>query len=200
MKKYSNEVIIQGILDHNREVLQHIYLENYRKIKQLVTTNNGSADEADDIFQESIMVIYNKVQKHELKLSASFGTYFYAVANILWRNELKRKKTHTNDEREVISLLDESDIVGEYEKNERHKLVWHYFEKLTDDCKKVITLFIDGHSITEVTEMMGYSSEQHTKNRRLRCKNTLIEHIMSNPKYKELITEPKVQDEQANRW
>ena len=45
--------------------------------------------------------------------------------------------------------------------------------------KKVLRYFIEGMSIAEITRKMGYKSEQHTKNRRYRCKLSLIKQIKS---------------------
>jgi hypothetical protein len=39
--------------------------------------------------------------------------------------------------------------------------------------------FIEGMSIAEITRKMGYKSSQHTKNRRYRCKLSLIKLIKS---------------------
>lgn len=80
MKKYSGEEIIQGILNRNEKIIYHIYVENYRIIKQLVKTNNGSDEDADDIFQDAIMVIYRKVKENNFNLYVAFSTYLYAVA------------------------------------------------------------------------------------------------------------------------
>jgi RNA polymerase sigma factor (sigma-70 family) len=201
MKKYSGEEIIQGILNHNEKIIYYIYSENYRIIKQLVKTNNGTDEDADDIFQEAIMVIYRKIRDNNFNLYVAFGTYLYAVAKNIWQNELKRRsqKINTTDNFEEIQDGD-NDIFVNLVKNEKHELVWHYFEKLSSDCQKVIKLFIEGKSIAEVTKIMKYSSEQHTKNRRLRCKNSLISQIINDPKFKELKDEKAQDINQSSRW
>ncbi len=200
MKKYSGEEIIQGIFEHNEKVIYYIYEENYRIIKQLVRTNNGNDEDADDIFQEAIMVIYRKIKEGTLNLYVSFGTYLYAVAKKIWQNELKRRMQKTCSIDNCENLQDEDDVIINLIKNEKHKLVWKHFEKLSKDCQKIIRMFIDGHTISEVTRIMNYSSEQHAKNRRLRCKNSLITSIINDPQFKELKNEKEEDFNQLRRW
>lgn len=201
MKKFSNEEIIQGIRDSKQDVLFFVYQDNYRKILQLVKTNSGNDEDAGDVFQETLIVLYNKIIANQLQLHVAFGTYLYSVARIIWWNELKRRKVSISTDNVIESFWDEKDIIENLELNERHKLVWEYFEKLSSDCQKVIKLFIDGKSISDVTTIMNYNSEQHTKNRKLRCKNSLINNIMRDPRYKELINyNSQVIGQQLFRW
>lgn len=82
------------------------------------------------------------------------------------------------------------DVAGDtteiYERNERLYLYRKVFEKLSDNCKKVLTLYNEGRSIREITRIMGYNSEQHTKNRCYRCKLALIKMIKATYGYQEL--------------
>ena len=65
------------------------------------------------------------------------------------------------------------------ELNDRLEIFRRNFDSLSTDCQKVLRYFIEGMSIAEITRKMGYRSEQHTKNRRYRCKLSLIKQIKS---------------------
>jgi RNA polymerase sigma factor (sigma-70 family) len=199
MKRYSNDEFIRGILEHDELVIRHIYNENFRKVSQLVCSNSGNPDDAADVFQESLIVIYNKIKEGKLILTASFDTYLYAVAKMVWKAEWRKKINFVSDEKANKELLADEDIQHNIVQDEKFKLVWEYFEKISSDCQKVIRMFLDGMSIDEVTNNMGYSSQQHTKNRRLRCKESLIKSIIKDPKYKELTNFRKDADQIA-RW
>jgi RNA polymerase sigma factor (sigma-70 family) len=202
MFKNSADDIIQGILSCNENVISSIYKENYQVIRQLINTNSGNDDDTADIFQDTMMVIYQKAKEGKLKIYVAFGTYFYSIAKRLWFDELrKRKLKNLVPEKEDIEIIDDNeDFQKEILYNERHKLVWKYFEKLTDDCKKIIKLFIEENSIAQVTNIMQFNSEQHTKNRRLRCKNRLITLIINDPQFKKLKNEKVKDTDQISRW
>lgn len=185
MKKYSNDEIIKGIREHDEEVLRHIYQDNFKKIRQLVCTNSGNPEDAADVFQESLIVIFNKIRNNNFILTASFDTYFYSVAKNVWKAEYRKKNGTILADSFSDEIITDEEIQHNLILDEKFKLVWTYFEKLTADCQKVIRLFLDGHSTAEVTEKMNYNSEQHTKNRKYRCKETLIRNIINDPKYRE---------------
>lgn len=202
MNNISVDEIIQGILNSDEQIISSVYKENYQVIRQFINTNSGNDDDSADIFQETMMVIYRKAKEGKLNLFVSFGTYFYSVAKRLWYDELrKRKLKKLIPEFQEIEVTEENDdFQNEILYNERHKLVWKYFERLTSDCKKIIKLFIDDCSIAEITNIMQFNSEQHTKNRRLRCKNRLIALIIKDPQFKQLKNEKTKDNDQNTRW
>ena len=55
--------------------------------------NSGSEEDARDLFQEGLVVIFEKVSSGDLKLSSAFRTYFYAVCRNKWLMVLRRKRT-----------------------------------------------------------------------------------------------------------
>jgi DNA-directed RNA polymerase specialized sigma24 family protein len=115
------------------------------------------------------------------------GTYLYSVSRFLWLKELGKRKwlSHNTDDFEEFVDAD-ADIAMISEKNERMVLYRTCFEKISEACRKVLSLFAEGFSIAEITIMLGFSSEQHTKNRRYRCKLSLINVIKAEYGYKTL--------------
>jgi hypothetical protein len=78
------------------------------------------------------------------------------------------------------------DVYEIHEYNERMFLYRSHFNRLSEKCKKILSLFLDGHTVKEITVIMGYGNDQHTKNRRYRCKKSLINSIRTTFGYKEL--------------
>lgn len=184
---YTKEKIIEGIIRGDNEILKHLYQENYRKIKFLITTNNGSEDDAEDIFQETLIILYRKLRENNYQITSSLNTFIYAVARTMWLKELSSRKLKPEIfDTEDSYISDIPSILDLIEKHDRLKLFRDKFEELSVDCKKVLSMFLNNLSIKDITRIMGYSSEQHTKNRHYRCKKSLVEKIKSCKQYKEL--------------
>jgi RNA polymerase sigma factor (sigma-70 family) len=184
---YTKEKLIEGIAHGDNEALKFIYKENFRIIKHLIISNKGNASDAKDVFQETMVILYRKIRENNINITSSLNTYIYAVARILWLKELTRRKKNSeiyDTEDNFIGKI--PDIIDLIEKNERLRLFREKFEELSEDCKKVIRMFLIKVSVKDITHIMGYSSEQHTKNRHYRCKKSLISRIKGNNKYKEL--------------
>jgi RNA polymerase sigma factor (sigma-70 family) len=200
-EKYSLDELLNGIANSDAKVLNHLYKENFKLIRHFVISNNGNVEDARDIFQESLVVLFRKVQEENFKLTSSLSTFIYSIARLMWLKELSiRKKRaesrsadqeYSSQELEVIDLIDY---------NEKLKLFREKFEELSEDCKKVLRMFLNNVPIKEITKSMGYSSDQHTKNRRFRCKKSLVLNIRKSRKYKELRNEKNQDDRDLPRW
>ena len=77
-----NEVIL-GILNNSENVLKRLYIAYFPMVLQLVINNNGDSDDAKDIYQEAIIVLYNKVKTGDFELSSKLKTYIYSICRRL---------------------------------------------------------------------------------------------------------------------
>jgi len=176
--KYSDAELLKGLVNRDEKVLREYYELYYQSVRRFVAANSGNDEDARDLFQDTLVILYQKVQRENFELTCSLGTYLYSISRYLWLKELGRKKWLVHKTVDHEDFVDaDSDINQISEHNERLILYRSYFEKLTADCKKVLGLFMEGRSITEITLLMGYSSDQYTRNRRYRCKSSLIKSI-----------------------
>lgn len=142
--------------------------------------NSGSEEDARDLFQDVILVLFQKVRNDSFLLTCSLSTYLFSVSRLLWFKELSKRKHISASSIILEDYADnDKDIHETAELNDRLEIYRRTFESLSVDCQKVLRYFIEGMSITEITQKMGYKSEQHTKNRRYRCKLSLIKQIKS---------------------
>lgn len=187
VRKYSDQELLEGIIDGDPQVLKLIYTENFPGIRHYVFLNSGNEDDAKDIFQESLILLYNKIKSPDFILSSSLGTYLYSICRFVWLKELSSRKKYVIIENEDLSIIsDEKEIIEILERNERLSLYREKYKELSDDCKRVLKMFLNNIPTKEITQAMGYRSDQHTKNRRFRCKKSLINKIQECDKFKEL--------------
>jgi RNA polymerase sigma factor (sigma-70 family) len=176
--KFSDPELLNGLISRDERILGEYYVSYFQSVRRFVLSNKGNDEDARDLFQDVLMVLFQKARDEHFKLTCALGTYLYSVSKFLWLKELDKRKwiSHRSVDHEDFIDMD-SDIALISEKNERLVFYRKFFEKLSSGCRKVLTLFIEGFSIAEITMMMDYKSEQHTKNRRYRCKLTLINSI-----------------------
>jgi RNA polymerase sigma factor (sigma-70 family) len=199
--KYSDEELLKGIAKGDSRIIEYLYKENLKLIRHLVISNNGNDDDARDIFQESLVVLYRKAKEKDFRLTSSLSTYLYSIAKLMWLKELHIRKQHGVILDEFLDLTaKELELLDLIDRNEKLKLFREKFEELSNDCKKVLRMFLNNIPIREITKAMGYSSDQHTKNRRFRCKKTLVMNIRKSSKYKELRNEKNKDDRDLPRW
>ena len=91
--KHKDEHYIKGILEGNSKVIQELYTDLLPRITRFIVQNNGNEEEAMDIFQEGLVIIFNKARLASFRLTSSLYTFLYAICRNLWHNQLKKKKT-----------------------------------------------------------------------------------------------------------
>lgn len=187
LESYTDVQLVAGIKTKNNAIFKYIIKLNFRPIKQYVLLNSGSSSDANDIFQEALIILYRKVKEDSFELTSSLSTFLYSIAKLLWLKELSKRTKNASITEELDYIVDDDESISEQiHRNERLKLYRQKYEELSDDCKKILQMFLMKITISEITKIMGYSSEQHTRNRRYRCKESLIKRIRDSKTYNEL--------------
>lgn len=133
-------------------------------IRRHVMSNNGSREDAEDIYQESLIVLYKKCREPEFVLSSSLKTYLFAVARNLWLQELKKRnriQINTQSELQDDTMDEEYQLIQVAEKA---------FGLLGESCQKLLLMFyVQKLSMIEIAKNLGFNSAQVAKNQKYRC-------------------------------
>ena len=192
MVKQESHDFIKGIKNRDNKILKIIYKEHFLLIKSFIVKNSGTIDDARDIFQEAIIVIYRYTKKDDFKINCSFETFLYSICRTIWLNNLRNKKIRTNkldDIREYITFTTSDD--EQIEESAEYKLYQKHFQKLGDECKKLLQLFYDKVPYKEIAKIMNYKSIGLVKKKKFKCKEFLLKSIREDPEYKLLIEKKK---------
>jgi RNA polymerase sigma factor (sigma-70 family) len=190
VQEYKAEEIIDGLRNRDTNVLDFVYKSFFQQIKVFINKNSGSDEDAQDIYQDAVLVIYQKIKSDNLTLNCSFNTYLYSVCRLLWLKQLeKRKKSqeYVDDSKKIIELDD--DILKLYNSNERYVIYQDHFKKLSQNCQKILELYMARIQLKEIANILGYKSDQYVKKRKHQCKEKLVSSIKNDPRYKELLFE-----------
>ncbi len=140
------------------------------------------------MYQDAILVIYQKLAKENLTIDSSFNTYLYSVCRLIWLKKLekrKNEKTFFADSENFINI--DGEIEDWYELNERYQLYQEHFKKLSFNCQKILELFLARIPLKEIARILGLKSEVYVKKRKHNCKERLVENIKKDPKFNSLI-------------
>jgi len=184
--KFSNEDLINGILEHDKAVLQYLYKEVFTQIRWLVIHNHGTEQDAKDIFQESMIVLFRKIQAGTFSLNCTLSTYIYSICRLLWLKELQRKGRYQSAEAEDVLYISDGDDYDQGFEETKKELFIRHFNELSKDCKKILNLYLNGVTVSEITKSMGFRSDQYTMERKYRCKQRLMEKIINNPLFRKI--------------
>jgi len=158
-----------GNLKERRFALKKLYSENYNSIFHFIKKNNGNQSDFEDIFQESIIVLYEKMVQSDFELNCSVKTYLYSIAKNKWMNKLRQRKTVveiSNLESDLI-FSDETDAIN-LEK-ETPSVIKKLLGKLDAESRRVLILYyFDRMKMKDIAQTMGYANQQVAKNKKSR--------------------------------
>ena len=189
---YSESNLLSGIRNHDSAVLEYVYQAYFPMIEGFVMHNSGSRDEAKDVFQEAMIIVYKKIRKGDLELTCKFGTYLYGICKKIWIQERKKYLLHAEKLKQQPLLVNDP---GSKEDPllEKHlkELFEKHFGELSQDCQKILSMFFNYHSVEEIRKEMNYKDLHHAADRKYRCKKSLIKRMMNDPLFKKLKDETR---------
>jgi RNA polymerase sigma factor (sigma-70 family) len=191
MTFYTDEAIIDGLKERDSGIIRYVYKEYYPTIKFLITTNSGTETDAEDVFQDALIVLFKKIARKDLILTSSFKTFLYSICRNLWLQRLDRR-VFSNEFLEMEDLSELQDnlyLEQPEEEHEKYRLFQQHFLKLSEDCQKVLQLFLGKTSLKEIAEIMGFKTEKYAKTRKFMCKEKLKNSIINDPNFKKYLVD-----------
>ncbi|MFN0187446.1 MAG: RNA polymerase sigma factor [Bacteroidia bacterium] len=150
-------------------ILQVIYRQYYQTIVNLVMNNNGSLQEAKDIYQETLIIFYEKVKDENFELNCKLKTYLYSISRNLWLKQLQHKKRFTNsisDSEEYLEIPWEEAS----KKEDQYQAMHTALESLGEPCRSILKdFYMHSQSMEEITEKFGYTNADNAKNQKYKC-------------------------------
>ena len=170
MNSENNEkALLQGLARNDKKAIETIYKENYNMIQALVINNNGNTDDAKDVFQEAMIVLFEKVQTGTFELNCQIKTFVYSVCRRIWLKKLMQQNRFTITDGYETVVVDE-----EVEDHEKRNAEFNMMEKamngLGEPCKSLLEAFyIDKKSMQEIATGFGYTNAENAKNQKYKC-------------------------------
>ncbi|TSE03455.1 MULTISPECIES: RNA polymerase sigma factor [Aquimarina] len=186
MGKENNNKIITAFIQNDDKILKEFYVKHLPMVIRYVNKNSGNEYDAKDVFQDAMVIVYEKVKNNTLDISCSLGTYVYGISKNLWRNRLRKndkiiitEDITTNDGEGVETIIENIDRL------DKIFLIQKYLLELGEGCKEILLLFFAGYSLREIAEKRKLT-EAYARKRKFICQKQLMEKAEKDPIFKEL--------------
>ena len=168
----SNElVLLKGLAENDRKAIETIYRVHYSMIQTLVINNNGTSDDARDIFQEAIIVLYEKAKSGSFELHAQLKTYIYAVCRRLWLKKLAHNARFSGDLANAPETIATEEDLEMYEhRTADFEIMEQALQNLGEPCKELLeSYYIRKKNMSEIAKEFGYTNADNAKNQKYKC-------------------------------
>ena len=172
MKQEINErALLEGLAGSEKKAIETIYRENYNMVQSLVINNNGSSDDAKDIFQEAMIVLYEKVRSGTFELNCQIKTFVYSVSRRLWLKRLQQQNRYSapGDSLETVVAVEE-ELADHEQRNAEFEMMEKAINGLGEPCKSLLeAYYLQKQNMQVIASSFGYTNADNAKNQKYKC-------------------------------
>ena len=165
--------LILLLRNNERSAFIYLYDTFYPLLARYIQQHGGTKEDAEDFFQETIIVFMRNIKKDSFQLSSSLKTYLYAINKNLWLKNLRTGKPVASIE-EHEEVLSEQDFqaVEEYRLKEQQQEGWLHelVNKVSQHCIILITrIFFKNNDSDVIIQELGYRNAHSFNNQKYKC-------------------------------
>ena len=140
-------------------------------VQSFILSNSGSTDDAKDIFQEALIVLYERVKSGSFELNCLIKTYLFAVSRRLWLKRLQQLERQGVEIDQAESIADiPLDLELAMQRNAEFDLMEKAMIGLGEPCRSLLeSYYIKKRSMTEIALDFGYTNADNAKNQKYKC-------------------------------
>jgi RNA polymerase sigma factor (sigma-70 family) len=170
-QEINEKALLQGLARNESKAVEAIYKENYNMVQALIINNNGSADEAKDIFQEAMIVLYEKVRSGTFELNCQIKTYVYSVCRRLWLKRLQQLNRYSSPVEGVeATVAVEEEIETHEQRNTEFEMMNKAINGLGEPCKSLLeAYYLQKRNMQDIAASFGYTNADNAKNQKYKC-------------------------------
>ena len=163
--------VLKAIGNNEKAAIEAVYKENFSLIQHFVVSNNGSEDDARDVFQEAMMVLYEKSKTPDFELTCQIKTYLYSVSRRLWLKKLQQSRRIESQVENFDRVVPVEEDLEEHEKlNQQYLIMRTAMGKIGEPCKSLIEAFyVHRKNMHEIAGYFGYTNADNAKNQKYKC-------------------------------
>lgn len=156
--------LLDALREGRKEAIQRLYGDFFPGLSNFVRNNQGTLEDAKDLFQECLFYLYRYLNKTDREEIDNLPAYFRAMYRNRWYHHLNQK-----------AKLD--DAVKDYQEpvSEPDEMYYIYllaFQKLGKDCRQVLKYYVEGKNSEELASYLNTSTD-YAKRKKYLCKEQL---------------------------
>lgn len=172
MKNEINEqALLKGLASNDNRAIELIYKDNFNSIQSFIINNNGSYDDARDVFQEAIIALYEKVNNENFILTCKLNTYIYSICRRLWLKKLQHLGKYSNDIENIEETVSvENDISIHEQRDAEYTIMERAMGSLGEPCKSLLEgYYLKKLDMQTLAKQFGYTNADNAKNQKYKC-------------------------------
>lgn len=165
---FAADALRQALLADRAQALTRLYCQGFPPVRRYIGRRGGSAQDAQDVFQDALVILYEQATGGTLVLTAAASTYLLSISRNLWHRELRRRARLPHE-----ALPPEWEPAAGEEAEalaEPAFAVRDYVEQLGEKCKSLLlSFYYFQQPLTQLAETHGYRSVRSATVQKFKC-------------------------------
>jgi RNA polymerase sigma factor (sigma-70 family) len=162
-----------------REALfMKLYQEAFPLVARHVSKMGGSFDEAKDIFQDALVLYYEKMQVSGVALKYTEKAYLFGIAKYLWIKRYKQNSNNVSLDQQETSFTEVADFADTmYEEVSSIKLM-RLLQQAGQKCMQLLSAFYyEKLDMETLAEQFGFSGPRSATVQKFKCLEKVKETV-----------------------
>jgi len=169
--EHNEQALLKGLANNDSKAVDSLYKSHFPMVQHFVINNNGSFDDAKDVFQEAMITLYEKVQTDSFTLTCQIKTYLFSICKHLWLKRLQQMGKYNaplSSEEESVSV--EVDMEEFNKKDAAFAIMDRALNSLGEPCKSLLEgYYLNRKGMQELADDFGYTNADNAKNQKYKC-------------------------------
>jgi DNA-directed RNA polymerase specialized sigma24 family protein len=150
-----------------------LYKKAFPQVAKYVSKMGGPLDEAKDVFQDVLVIYYERVVNDSIGLQTNEQAYLLGIAKHLWAKKFRENIGHAS-----LDSLDNYDVIEDEDTSPSAAKLMHYLETAGQKCMEMLKAFYyDKLPATKIASLFGYSGEHSATVQKYKCMEKVRETI-----------------------
>lgn len=165
MQTLTDNLLLQQLKTEDDASFRLLYKLYFPSIASYIKQNKWNSEDAEDIFQEAIIVLLQKVRQPDFVLTSALKIYLYAIAKNLWLKRLRTNKLIAVDELEHYQIQSETFFFEPEPEKSKEEKVSSWLTKITDNCLRILkAIFYYQEPMDSLIKKMGWKNKHTAAN------------------------------------
>lgn len=171
---HTERELLRQLVRGDHAAMEQVYSRHYRLVSKWITRMGGNEDDAADICQESMIVLYEKSRNGDFELTSKLSTYLFAIARNLWYKKMQNRqagvvKIDEGDELNIGANY-EDDIKAHHERELHYQQLDQALARLGEPCASLLrSFYFNNSSMQDIAAQFGYTNADNAKTQKYKC-------------------------------
>lgn len=147
-----------------------LYKFYYPTVATYVSRNNGNHADAEDVFQETIIILLRQVRQPDFVLTSSLKTYLFAIARNSWLKRLRDTRRIVPTTVETYYELEQTTTLELNLEPNLDQQMTNWLTRITRNCQRILNaIFFYGEPMESLMQKMGWKNKHTAANQQYKC-------------------------------